>query len=52
MMLVPRLVALAAALALPAACSEIDLSGGPRREVARETGPLTVPPHMRDGAHQ
>ena len=52
MTMLPRLAALAALLALPAACSDIDLSGGPRREVARETGPLTVPPHMRDGAHE
>ena len=47
-----RVAVLATLLVLPAGCSGIDLSGGPRREVARETGPLTVPPHMRDEAHQ
>ena len=48
----PRMAALAVMLAVPAGCSGIDLSGGPAREVSRDTGPLTVPPHMRDGAHQ
>ena len=45
-----RRAALAAFLLLPG-CGGIDLgSPGP---VSRATsGPLTVPPHMRDGAHQ
>ena len=45
-----RRAALAALLLLPG-CGGIDL-GSPGPDVPHETGPLTVPPHMRDGAHQ
>ena len=45
-----RRAALAAFLFLPG-CGGID-QGSPRPDVPRDTGPLTVPPHMRDGAHQ
>lgn len=47
-----RRLAAIAMLVLPAGCAGIDLFGSPAREVRRDTGPLTVPPHMRDGAHQ
>ena len=49
---VSRAAALAALLILPAGCSGIDLLSTPPREVKTDTGPLTVPPHMQDGAHQ
>ena len=42
-----------AALLTLAACSGIDLGDNPGREVARDTGPLTVPPpHLKDGASE
>jgi hypothetical protein len=45
-------LALTTLLLALAACSGINLSGGPGPITAKDTGPLTVPPHMADGSRQ
>ncbi len=44
-------VALTAATLMLAGCSDINLHNNPPREIAKQTGPLTVPPaHLKDGS--
>jgi hypothetical protein len=38
---------------LLAGCSGIDLGDNPGKDVAKQTGPLTVPPaHLKDGSSE
>ncbi len=51
-MIIIRSLLLAALLALPA-CTGLDFGDHPGKDVAKETGPLTVlPEHLKDGSRE